>query len=156
MDTTIKGALLRWWAGLQNDRGARAELRRCASLLEVMQTPAFHAARHKLIEAGWRSSGTSDDRLAAVIALAAHLKSDGGSSPPQAFSNSDPPVVSPLRFRQILEARDDEEFFLRLRRVLPLAEGLSLSALADDVLYWGDNVRKRWVYDYRWPQKQTA
>ena len=76
---------------------------------------------------------------------------------PAAFSSGDKAPVSPLRFRQILEATDDDELFIRLRRVLPLIDGrVNLPALAANVWYWGDNVRKRWVYDYNWPTKQSA
>jgi CRISPR system Cascade subunit CasB len=44
-----------------------------------------------------------------------------------------------------------------LRRVLPLVDSaINLPALAADVWHWGDPVRKRWVYDYRWPAKQST
>lgn len=152
-------ALLKWWHGLDDDRGARAELRRCHNLLAVMQTPAFHAARQQLIQAGASEATASSLRLAAVIALLSHLGESSDDSLPRAFSAGDPgdpPPVSPLRFRRILEAQDDEDFFRALRRVLPLVgKKLSPVRLANDVMHWGDSVRKRWVYDYRWPSKKS-
>lgn len=146
--------LLDWWHDLQTDRGARAELRRCQTLLEVMLTPAFHAARRRLLAAGLDESSSRHARLAAVLALTAHIKSDGELELAEAFSTGEQPPVSPLRFRQILEARSDEELFARLRRILPLVDQrLNLIKLANDVLGWNDTTRKRWAYAYRWPQK---
>jgi CRISPR system Cascade subunit CasB len=151
------GALLAWWRSLENNRGDRAELRRCADLLQVMQTEAFHAARRRLIAVGLSEDASRSPRLAAIVALAAHVKAVSEESLPTAFSSGDKPPVSALRFRQILEAVDDDELFSRLRRVLPLIDGrVNLAALASDVWFWGDSVRKRWVYDYRWPDKQSA
>ena len=150
-------ALLAWWRSLENNRGDRAELRRCADLLQVMQTEAFHLARARLIAAGLSAEESRSPRLAAIVALAAHVTAQSEASLPGAFSAGDKPPVSPLRFRQILDAVDDDELFTRLRRVLPLIDdSVSLAALAADVWYWGDRVRRRWVYDYRWPDKQSA
>ena len=153
----LTGVLLAWWRGLEQNRGDRAELRRCADLLQVMQSEAFHGARQRLIAAGLSESESRSPRLAAIVALASHVKSSSDESLPAAFSSGDKPPVSPLRFRQILEAADDDELFTRLRRVLPLIDGrVNLPSLAANVWYWGDTVRKRWVYDYNWPNKQSA
>lgn len=161
-DSPATKKLRAWWHGLDEDRGARAQLRRCHNLLAVEQTPAFHAARQHLEEAGLKlSAGRQRSRLASVIALLAHVKSNGAKSLPVAFSQGDKPgdkpPVSPLRFRQLLDARDDEELFTRLRRALPLIDkAVDPIQLANDVMDWGDGVRRRWVYAYRWPTKQTA
>ncbi len=149
--------LQHWWRSLSDDRGARAELRRGQTLLDVMLTPAFHAARRRLIAAGLDDADCRHERLAAVLALAAHIQNDGDLEPAAAFSEGEKPPVSPLRFRRILEARSDEELFVRLRRVLPLVDQrINLIRLANDVLGWNDTTRKRWAYAYRWPQKQPA
>jgi CRISPR system Cascade subunit CasB len=156
LGSPLIGELLAWWHGLEHNRGDRAELRRCADLLQVMQSEAFHGARKRLIAAGLAESESRSPRLAAIIALASHIKASSEESLPAAFSFGDKPPVSPLRFRQILEATDDDELFTRLRRVLPLLDGrVNLPALAANVWYWGDTVRKRWVYEYNWPNKQS-
>lgn len=156
-DSPATRKLWAWWHGLETDRGARAQLRRCHNLLAVEQTPAFHAARQLLEEAGLKPTvGRQRSRLPSAIALLAHVKSKGAQSLPQAFSQGDKPPVSPLRFRQLLDARDDEELFTRLRRVLPLIDSaVDPTQLANDVMDWGDVVRKRWVYAYRWPTKSS-
>lgn len=149
--------LRRWWGGLDEDRAARAELRRCRTVLDVMQVPAFHAVRQRLLKADLSQRDSEHPRLAVVVGLLSHLKQNGELEPAKAFSEGDQPPVSPLRFRQVLEARDDDELFVRLRRVLPLV-GLrvNLDSLVYDTFHWGDTTRKNWVYAYRWPQKQSA
>lgn len=157
-------ALFRWWKALDDNRGDRAELRRCEDLLQVMQTPAFQRIRRHLLEIGLEPEDGERDRLAAVIGLASHVASAPDAAlqktlPPlgQAFSEGDKPAVSPLRFRQMLDARTDDELFTRLRRVLPLVKNrVNLFDLVNAVFYWGDAVRKRWIFDYRWPAKETA
>lgn len=153
-DESLRSALMKWWRGLDNDRGARAELRHCSTLIDIMLTPAYQAARQRMALAGLDDSREpARTRTAAAIGLAAHIKEMGTMSPPEAFSTGDRPSVSPLRFRQILAASDDEERFRRIRRVLPLATGISPMLLASDVLTWSDYVRKKWVYAYHWPTK---
>lgn len=153
----LRVALMKWWHSLENDRAARAELRRCGTLLDVMLTPAFQTARQRLIAAGFDDAHEPlRTRFAAVVALAAHLKETGKLPPAEAFSIGDRPPVSPLRFRQILAATDDNERFRRIRRVLPLASNMSLTLLASDVLDWNDRIRKQWIYTYHWPTKATA
>lgn len=160
-DSPATRKLWAWWHGLETDRGARAQLRRCHNLLAVEQTPAFHAARQLLEEAGLKlSAGRQRSRLPSLIALLAHVKSKGAKSLPVAFSQGDKPgdkpPVSPLRFRQLLDARNDEEFFSRLRRVLPLIDSaIDPIQLANDVMNWGEHVRRQWVYAYRWPTKSS-
>jgi CRISPR system Cascade subunit CasB len=122
-----------------------------------MQTESFHALRKRLIAAGLSEADARNPRLAAIAALSAHVKAMTHESLPEAFSADEKARVSPLRFRQILESADDDELFARLRRVLPLLDGrANISSLAADVWYWGDSVRKRWVYSYRWPEKQLS
>jgi CRISPR system Cascade subunit CasB len=153
----VTDELLIWWHGLEQARGDRAKLRRCANLLQVMQTESFHATRLRLMTSGLSDVDSRRPRLAAIVAVAAHVKGQSEQSLPETFSTGEKPPVSPLRFRQILEAADDDELFTRLRRVLPLVSGtVNLRALAADVWHWGDKVRKRWVYDYHWPVKQSA
>jgi CRISPR system Cascade subunit CasB len=161
----VRSTLVSWWHGLNDDRGARAELRRCETPLDVMLTPAFHAARARMLNAGLNDAHEPiRTRIAMVVGLAAHIEpklpeASGKAStrsPAKAFSEGDPPAVSPLRFRRILAAQDDTELYRLIRRVLPLAPAVNFLALADDVLGWRDDIRKRWVYAYRWPTKQPA
>ncbi len=157
--------LRRWWNSLNDDRGTRAELRRCANTLQVMEVTGFHHLHARLLPLGLASKTQEDTegaaaRLAVVAAVLAHFKEAGERKPALAFSTGaspgDPPPVSPLRFRQVLEARTSDELLLRLRRVLPLARKLDPIQLAADAFHWSDRIRKEWVFDYQWPSKQSV
>ena len=158
----LRATLHDWWAGLKDDRGDRAELRRAHDITAIILTPAFQRAHQRLRAVGWPVEGDSprNDRLAIIIGLLAHVESAGDVAPAQAMSARKPgderPAVSPLRFQRLLESPDLDALFTGLRRVLPLLQQpIAIAALANDVLFWGDKVKKRWAYDYEWPAKKA-
>ncbi len=73
------------------------------------------------------------------------------------MSEGERPAFSELRFRRLLDSPSIDEVFIGLRRALPLvAYQANVLELANDVLFWGDGVKKRWAYTYRWPAKSAA
>lgn len=167
LGTAAKAVLGAWWAALQSERASgqaradRAVLRRAADLNAVACTPAYQRLYRRLVEArggaGWPSF--QQERLAAVVGLLAHVKTNAESSLPKAMSTEsgqDNPV-SALRFQRLLEAPDAEALFSGLRRSLPLIKGgVSVLSFADDIFGWSPHIQKRWAYDYRWPEKAGA
>ena len=158
--TPVIDQLVSWWHRLEDARGDRALLRRAGSLTDVALSAPYQRLYRQLVAAGWdsQSSDERNDRLAAVVGLLAHIKEDSQQALPKAMSarlpGEDKPPVSELRFQRLLESPDTEALFSSLRRVLPLMNNsVSVKALANDVLYWGDSIKKRWAYDYDWPQK---
>ncbi|MBK5913910.1 type I-E CRISPR-associated protein Cse2/CasB [Rhodocyclus purpureus] len=158
--TPVIDKLASWWHGLEDARGDRALLRRAGSLTDVALSAPYQRLYRQLVAAGWdsQSSDERNDRLAAVVGLLAHVKEDSQQALPEAMSArprvEDKPPVSELRFQRLLESPDIESLFSSLRRVLPLMNNrVDVKALANDVLYWGDSIKKRWAYDYVWPQK---
>ena len=160
---------VRWWHGLTSDnpsgqaRADRAVLRRAGSLTAVACTAAYQQVyRDMAAEQGgppWRDF--QQERIAALVALAAHIKSNGSLSLPSAMSEhavgSDRNRVSELRFMRLLDAPDIESLFTGLRRVLPLVEHqVDPLSMADDVFAWGDAVKKDWAYNYAWPKKASG
>ncbi len=147
-DSPLLRALADWWRGLDDNRGARAELRRCGSVDEVAMTAAFARLCHSLQghfagEHGWQ------DRLAAIAGLLSHLRENTpGKSLPEQMAEGSPPVVSELRFRRLLQC-DRQELYPALLRVLrQLNYRADLPGLCRDVYFWGDKVKKRWAYAY--------
>jgi CRISPR system Cascade subunit CasB len=66
-------------------------------------------------------------------------------------------AVSELRFLRLLDARDIEALYDSLRRVLPLMDGrVDVLALTNDLLQWGEQVKKRWAYAYEWPARTSS
>ncbi len=155
-DSAWGGMLLRWWQGLDDDRGGRAALRRAPNITAVVMAPAYQRLHQRLSGAGWAEPTWRNDRLAAAAGLLAHVKSATQQPLPQAMSqrDADQPRVSTLRFTRLLESTDIEALFTGLRRALPLLQHQAdVLALASDVLNWGDDVKRRWAYDYDWPDK---
>ena len=64
-------------------------------------------------------------------------------------AGSDRARVSGLRFRRLLKISDREELYQPLIRIVRLLGGqANILSLADDIYFWGENVRKNWAYAY--------
>ena len=161
-ESALGMALLRWWEGLDKNRGSRAELRRAHDLTAIALTGAYQHLYRTLLAFGWPEEDKPEnngrnERLAAIAGLLAHVKTQGERSLPVIMSEGERPPLSELRFRRLLESSSLDEVFIGLRRALPLvAYQANVPELANDVLFWGDSVKKRWAYTYRWPAKSAA
>jgi len=142
--------LLNWWHGLKVDTGGRAALRRAPDITAVVMLPTYQHLHQRLRAAGWHYAWR-DDHLAAAAGLLAHVRAANELSLPVAMSEGEKPAVSPLRFMRLLESPDIDALFSGLRRALPLiGHRADVLQLTTDVVNWGDGVKKRWAYDYRW------
>jgi len=161
-ETALGQVLLRWWQGLDNHRGSRAELRRAHDLTAIALTGAYQHLYRALLTAGWPEDDRPEtnwrnERLAAIAGLLAQVKRLDDRSLPVALSEGERPSFSELRFRRLLDSPSIDEVFTGLRRALPLvAYQANVLELANDLLFWGDGVKKRWAYSYRWPAKPAA
>ncbi|MGV7208442.1 type I-E CRISPR-associated protein Cse2/CasB [Oxalobacteraceae bacterium A2-2] len=159
-------ALVDWWEGLATDRAARASLRRCATLDQVVLDPAYQRFYRYMLQHGWPAGRRPerDDRLAAIAGLLVLVEvnvdvptAEGMSLP--ASEGSDRPLVSELRFRDLLRREGVDEIFISMRRVLPLMKNkANIRQLANDIYNWDrdDRVKRHWAYTYRWPDKKTT
>ncbi len=161
-------AATQWWRGLQDqfengqpnpraDRAARARLRR-ASLAEALTDPAFFALHTRLFPSDRRV-----DRLRAsarVALVLAHVRDDDRQRPfgrtigaPE-FDKENEAPLKPLRFKRLLQARDDEDVVREFRRAVDLAGGkTNVRDLAHLLLDWaddkrGETARARLAFDY--------
>jgi len=156
--------LQKWWEGLQIDnKGDRAELRRCATVLEVVMTPAYHRI-YRLLTQGERglldNPEHRNERIPLIVALVAQIKDKGVLPRAQPLAKvmsaspegSDRPSVSPSRFRRLLTLDSPDDLLAGFRRVLPLIDGeVRPQVLAQDLYYWGDKRKRAWAYAYDWP-----
>lgn len=161
-DNAYGTILLDWWQKLGDDRASRAILRRTATVTAVALSAPYQRLYRRFRIAGWNPDGIAahDDRLAAIVGLLAHVTQDQPGSPAKAMSHKAPgedrPRISELRFTRLLESPDVDNLFAGLRRMLPLMERrVDLIALANDILHWGDKVRKDWAYAYDWPARSA-
>lgn len=154
--------LHKWWLGLEEDRASRAVLRRCATLDAVALSDAYQRFyRYMLTCNAWPADAApwQNNKLAAIAGLLAHVKTDDNQRLPIKMSElaGDRPLVSELRFRDLLKIETTDDLFVSLRRTLPLiGHQASVEQLAHDVYWWNDKTKKEWAYSYRWPVKQPA
>lgn len=157
-ESALGHALLRWWQGLEADKGARAELRRAHDLTAVTLTASYQRFYRQMLAAGWPEDAEPwrNDRLAAIAGLLAHVKVLDSRRLAEILSEGERPPFSELRFRRLLEAPTLDDVYLGLRRALPIiANKANIHELATDLLFWGDKVKKQWAYAYHWPKKST-
>ena len=133
-----------WWEDLKKRRAARARLRRAKTPLEIMQEP--EALR--LIERLPRNPG----RVAVLVGILAWVGDNDDQPVARAIGRTsldeEEALMSEARFRRLLQARDDE-LMEAMRRLVRLTKGkANIRDLSFAVLYWGDGVKKRWIFQY--------
>lgn len=151
--------LFDWWENLDQDRASRAVLRRASSPTEIALLPAYQRLCRRLGALHWKA--WERDRFAVVVGVLSHIKANDARSPAQAMSKHEPvkpgdkPPVSELRFMRLLDSPDPDSLFSGMRRVLPLMRSVDVIVLANDLMHWGDAVKKKWAYSYEWPDESV-
>jgi len=169
-DSPLGKELAEWWLKLKDDTASRAELRRCDSVAKVVMTPAFQRLCQRL-KHHFKNDNYWQDRLAALVGLASHLKHDQASSvlargekrveklaEQMAQLSGERPVVSELRFRRLLQ-RERNDLYAPMIRILRMLKGdANIYGLAESVFFWGEDIKKRWAYAYfpKVPAKKSA
>ena len=130
-------ALIEWSQWLDDNRGERAQLRRCEKPQDVLIQSGFHRLCKKL--PNWEREDLL--ALAMLAGLASHIKeSISGSLATQlgkAKEGGDKPVMSEMRFQQLLSSDNAEALYDRLRRAIQLLRGkIDIVSLADGVFHW--------------------
>jgi CRISPR system Cascade subunit CasB len=158
----------RWWEMLQTARkdgtpnpvrnpGALARLRRAATPGAALDEPNVFDLYKKL---GF-GRGDVDRRLprvATAAAVLAHIRTDAMPSDNgfrRRFAEmlgrgGDRPLMSPLRFKRLLTATEDQELLIAFRRAVALAGGRNIDVgdIAASLLDWSERRRMRWAFDY--------
>ena len=141
-----------WWWALNADqpggrgarRGALARMRRAATPLDVMQEPEALRLIVRLPR--------NPDRVAVLAGILAFVRETEDRSVARAIGRAslddEKAILSEVRFRRLMQARNDE-LLEAMRRIVRLTNGkVNVYDLSDAVLHWGDRVRKRWIFDY--------
>ncbi len=158
-DAPLGKILNAFWQGLEEDKGSRAQLRRCKTPDEVVMVSAFHHLCRRVRPLMKDERGGWEIRMAAIAGLLAHVRAlESRKTLAEQMAEGDPPAVSELRFRRLLQ-RDRKDLYGALIRVLGLLDKkANLFDLARSVYYWGDSERKRWAFAYfpNVPEKKSA
>lgn len=140
-------ALQDWWRDLQETPGERAELRRAATLNQVVFAVAYHRLRFAVMP----HVGVRDKALIAIAGLSARVKERCATPIARQMGEwtNGRPRVSELRFKRLLAAEDRIEWFPLMRRTLALlGDTADLHSLAQAAWWWNDHTRQGWAKDY--------
>jgi CRISPR system Cascade subunit CasB len=95
-------------------------------------------------------------RVATAAAVLAHIRTDAEPSGghrrrfAELLGHGDRPVMSPLRFKRLLGATEDQDIMIAFRRAIQLAgaRNINVGDVAESILAWSDRRRMRWAFDY--------
>ena len=144
-----------WWRKLNPEDGAQtgpqraalAHLRRAGTPLEAMR----EAAALRLIQ---RLPHRDADRVAALAGILAWVREDNNRRVARIVGRESldktEAVLSEGRFRRLMQVEGNEQLMDAMRRLVHLAPSgaVNVGDLSGSILYWGDRVRKRWIFDY--------
>lgn len=139
----LREALKDWWKSLEDNRGERARLRRCADPLMASLEKGSFRLRQKLLYQKLPKRINQPEIIGTIAACLAHVEEDDESmsfakqlAKPSKFG--DEPRLSELRFLQLQKAKTWQDFFTFLRRaVILLDKKANICSLADDIIQWG-------------------
>ena len=135
-----------WWEGIKERRAVRARLRRAKTLIEIMQEPEALRLIERL------RLPRNPNRVVMLAGILAWVRDNDDQLVARAIGRTsldeEDASMSEARFRRLLQARDDE-LMEAMRRLVRLAKGkANVRDLSFAVLYWGDGVKKRWIFQY--------
>ena len=150
MNTTdmkkMTDSLANWRSDLNEPhrRGAKAELRRCKSLTEVIMTPTYQRLCSRLGLELDSFSKHDKERLAFIVGLLSHVREVSKSKLAKAMAAGTPSCVSELRFRRLLQHDSDDRFYAAMIRVIRMLKyQANVYDLIESMYYWNDDKKKR-------------
>lgn len=142
-----------WWNELVtgtgfasgSNRGALARLRRAATPLEIMQEPTalrliVRLPRHP-------------DRVATLAGVLAYVVESDSLPVARAVGRTSldddhSALLSESRFRRLMQVQGTE-LLEPMRRLVRMTKGrINVYGLSRSILYWGDRVKKEWIFEY--------
>ncbi len=144
-----------WREALENDRGARAELRRARTPDEALISRAFH--RHFLAtlrDADMEVRSSEYQRLALPVGVLAHAKRlEGSDSFLYLLAKADKGSqdVRDARLLRLLAIPDDDRdglYFMLIRLAKMLGGVADIKSLVTGAFWWGERTRRAWALEY--------
>ena len=132
-------------------RTARAQLRRCATVLEVLAAESPHRLSQCLRRHGRH---TTPGQIAVMALGLAHVRAPGTRPIARVFGEAKapqaPPRLSRRRFDRLVRAATHEALMAPLRAAMGMVrnEPIGIESLARDLYHWNATVARRWCYQY--------
>jgi len=144
-ETTPGAVILGWWGQHLGDREAGHARALAARLRRAQGAAALaEAAVHDLARRLDLRDGT---RLIRIVTLLAEVRSHVPQTLARRLGGAEP-VLSSLRFQQLMRA-EGEELVTGLRRAVIMADRqCNVAALGADLMFWSDRVRETWCFHY--------
>lgn len=163
-NSPIVTAVVDWWQSLHSDhgdRGARARLKRCGSVLDALLEPETHSLIARVHEKA-TAGHALEQKLALLALILARVKLSektahsfagtlGLTREDDVPKGDARPRLSPMRFSTLLRVGEDADEFARaLRRALAIQGDtpFNVRRFIGDVLFFNDQVRQRWTFEY--------
>lgn len=144
-DKGCRNAIIKWKEGLDENRGARARLRRCREPMQVLLHSSYYQLKESMESLpDWPPKQSL--ALAAIAGLIANTEKNDSLLPNRSFpeqlgspkTEGGPPLMSETRFRQLIKSRDWPEFYRRMRRAIKMVKSnANILSIADFVLQFG-------------------
>ncbi len=152
--SALWSVLKRWQKSLEHNRGARAELRRAKSPLDVYVSTAFRRGLVPLLGKDFELSEDELQSLALPVGVLAHARTLAKDIPFAtllAMTDKGSESMRDVRFRKLLSVGDDDHtgLYKMLIRLLKLADGkASLDGLVYGSMFWNEKTRYQWAEAY--------
>jgi len=148
--TEVGSLAAEWWSRLKECPGARARLRRCGSVLEIILEPEVHSLRRAF--QSLENSRVSIETVALIAGTLAWVEEASNESMGEQLGKAaEQKTAIQNRMRRLLkEERGNYDRLLdQWRRVLALLAGRANPAeLSKLIFFWGDTAKKRFATDF--------
>ena len=141
-----------WWTRLKDPSGrhraALARIRRAHTTIDVIQEP--EALR---LIARLRPYRINDDRVATLAGVLALVRENHDVRVARAvgrrsLDEDQSAQLSEARFRRLMQT-ESGDLMAQMRRLVQMTKGrANVRDLAEAILYWGDQIRKEWTFEY--------
>lgn len=160
--------ILEWWKSLKQNKGDRAELRRCKNLEEIQKASAYQRCYWQLTKYFTPEQQVpSREQMSIIIGLASHIEDNEPKyidtdskkekeyyfayqmATPKGKEKDAPPKLSELRFRRLLKIKDREKLYRFLIQVVRMLDKkVNLLDLLSIAYFWGDKAKTNLAYKY--------
>ena len=160
--------ILEWWDNLKQNKGDRAELRRCKNLEEIQKASAYQRCYWQFKKHFTQEQRMpSREQMSIIIGLTAHIENNDTKcidtdskkekecyfayqmATPKGKEKDAPPKLSELRFRRLLKIKDRGKLYRFLIQVISMLDKkVNLLDLLSIAYFWGDKKKTSLAYKY--------